>query len=236
MMAKGHTEAQCARCHGGVVEVARADRLNTGRTMLERYGCFGCHKIKGWEGLRKVGPDLTKITGKTNEDWMYRWIKEPWGFRPTRMPQIWDVRIDETAEQKRRNDTEANAVVAYLAASAAAESYPAPPAGDLEAGRKTFESVGCMGCHRIGDDRRGLERFDAASYRTHGPNLDGTGSKVNAGWLYAWIPTRRLLARSAHAEPPASDTGAADLTASRRPRTTPSSPGPAALSPPSAMP
>jgi cytochrome c2 len=26
-----------------------------------------------------------------------------------------------------------------------------------------------------------------ASFRTHGPNLDGTGSKVDAGWLYAWI-------------------------------------------------
>jgi len=187
MMAKGHTEAQCAKCHSGVVEVARADRLNTGRVLIERYGCFGCHKIKGWENLRKVGPDLTKVTGKTNEEWIFRWIKEPRGFRPTRMPQIWDVRIDETADQKRRNDTEANTVVAYLVASAAADSYPAPPAGDLEAGRTTFESVGCMGCHRIGNDRRGLERFDAASYRTHGPNLDGTGSKVNAGWLYAWI-------------------------------------------------
>ncbi len=29
--------------------------------------------------------------------------------------------------------------------------------------------------------------LDAASFRTHGPNLDGTGSKVNAGWLYAWV-------------------------------------------------
>lgn len=187
MMAKGQTEAQCAKCHQGVVEVPQATNLNAGRFLVERYGCNGCHKIKGWEGLRKVGPDLTQITAKTDAEWMFRWIKEPKGFRATRMPQVWDVRIDETADQKKRNDVEINSVVAYLQSNASAAAYPAPPAGDLSAGRKTFETVGCLGCHRVGDDKRGLDAFWAASYRTHGPNLDGTGTKVNAGWLYAWV-------------------------------------------------
>src|SRR6185503_18603997 len=122
--------------------------------------------------------DLTKITSKTNEDWIYRWIKEPRGFRPTRMPQIWDVRVDETAEQKHRNDTEANAVVAYLVANVSgSEPYPAPPSGDLEAGRKLFETVGCLACHRVGNDKRGIDLaapdgtvhkgMDAAAFRTH---------------------------------------------------------------------
>jgi cytochrome c2 len=187
MMAKGQTEAQCAKCHQGVVEVPQADRLNAGRFLVERYGCNGCHKIKGWEGLRKVGPDLTHITAKTDPEWMFRWIKNPKSFRPTRMPQVWDVRVDETDDQKKRNDVEINSVVAYLQAHATGQQYEAPPAGDLTAGRKTFETVGCLGCHRVGDDKRGMDAFWAASYRTHGPNLDGTGTKVNAGWLYAWV-------------------------------------------------
>src|SRR5207244_12520204 len=74
MMAKLHTEAQCAKCHQGVVEVPKAETLNAGVLLVEKYGCFGCHKIKGWENLRKVGPDLTKITSKTNEEWIFRWI------------------------------------------------------------------------------------------------------------------------------------------------------------------
>jgi cytochrome c2 len=197
MMAKGHTEAQCIKCHQGAVEVPKAASLNTGRFLVERYGCYGCHKIKGWEDLRKVGPDLSKVLTKTSEEWIYRWIKEPKGFRPTRMPQIWDVRQDETDEQKRRNDVEANAVVAYLGEKSARDPYPAPPAGDLAEGRRTFETVGCLACHRVGEDRRGVDQtlpdggtkkgFDAASFRTHGPNLDGTGSKVSPGWLYAWV-------------------------------------------------
>jgi cytochrome c2 len=191
MMARGHTEAQCVKCHQAVVEVPKADRLNTGLQLIERYGCYGCHKIKGWEGLRKVGPTLTKITGKTTEDWIFNWIKEPRKFRPTRMPQVWDVRPDETKEQLDRNNVEANAVVAYLAANAQPETYSAPPAGDAQAGRKTFEAVGCLGCHRVGTDRRGVETFDNASYRAHGPNLDGTGTKVNPAWLYSWLKSPR---------------------------------------------
>ena len=187
MTARGTTEAQCLKCHQGVVEVPKAERLNTGVVLVERYGCYGCHKIKGWESLRKVAPDLSQIASKTSDEWIYRWIKEPRAFRATRMPQIWGVRIDETGEQKARNDTEANAVVAYVIEKSARKDYPAPPAGDLVSGRKLFESVGCLGCHRVGDDKRGLSGPDAANFRAHGPHLDGTGSKVNAGWLYAWV-------------------------------------------------
>jgi mono/diheme cytochrome c family protein len=187
MLAKGHTESQCAKCHQGVVEVPKAERLNTGLFLVERYGCFGCHKIKGWEGLRKVGPDLSKIASKTDPEWMFRWIKEPKSFRPTRMPQIWDVRIDETEDHKARNNVEVNAVVAYIAGKSAKVPYPAPPTGDAVSGRKTFETVGCLACHRIGPDERGIEGLAAASFRTHGPNLDGTGSKVNPAWLYSWL-------------------------------------------------
>src|SRR5262249_49110337 len=214
MMAKGHTEAQSAKCHQGAVEGPKANRLNTGVLLVERYGCFGCHKIKGWENLRKVGPDLTKITTKTNPEFMYRWIKEPRGFRMTRMPQMWDVRIDETADQKARNDAEVNSVVAYLTEKATGSDYPDAPKGDLDAGKKTFESVGCLACHVVGEDKRGIEGIPDASFRRHGPHLDGTGSKVKAGWLYAWVrnpkgywhdtkmPNLRL-----------SDTEAADITA-----------------------
>jgi cytochrome c2 len=199
MMAKGHTEAQCVKCHQGVVEVPRAASLNTGRLLFERYGCYGCHKVKGWEDIRKAGPDLSKIVAKTNEEWIYRWIKEPKGFRPTRMPQVWDVRTadQDTEGMKVRNNVEANSVVAYLVEKSGREAYPEPPPGNLADGRKAFETIGCLGCHRIGNDRRGVDAtlpdgttkkgLDAASYRAHGPNLDGTGSKVSAGWLYSWV-------------------------------------------------
>jgi mono/diheme cytochrome c family protein len=39
----------------------------------------------------------------------------------------------------------------------------------------------------VGEDLRGIDGLANASHRTYGPNLDGTGSKVNAGWLFAWL-------------------------------------------------
>ncbi len=187
MLARGATQSQCVKCHRGVVEVPKAHHLNTGIELVERYGCYGCHKIKGFETRRKVGPDLSKIASKTNEEFIFRWIKEPRGLRPTRMPQFWDVRIEETPELLRRNDVEANAVVAYLMEKSATRSYPPPPPGDMASGRDLFEKVGCLGCHRVGDDPRGIDGLANASYRTYGPNLAGTGSKVDSGWLYAWL-------------------------------------------------
>ena len=187
MLARGATQSQCVKCHRDVVEVPKAHRLNAGIELVDRYGCYGCHKIKGFETRRKVGPDLSRIASKTGEEFIFRWIKEPRGLRPTRMPQFWDVRIDEAPDLLRRNNVEANAVVAYLIDKSAVESYPKPPPGDLESGRELVETVGCLACHRVGEDLRGIEGLSNASYRTYGPNLEGTGTKVDPGWLYAWV-------------------------------------------------
>ena len=72
MLTSGATQSQCVKCHRGVVDVPKAHRLNTGIELVERHGCYGCHKIKGWEDRRKVGPDLTKVASKTNEEFIFR--------------------------------------------------------------------------------------------------------------------------------------------------------------------
>ncbi len=42
--------------------------------------------------LRKVGPSLRRISEKTNEDWVRKWINSPRGFRPdTRMPHFFNL-------------------------------------------------------------------------------------------------------------------------------------------------
>ena len=36
----------------------------TGEILIKRYGCFGCHEIKGMEGLGKIGTELSAIGSK----------------------------------------------------------------------------------------------------------------------------------------------------------------------------
>ena len=159
MMAKGHTEAQCAKCHQGVVEVPQGRAASTpARFLVERYGCYGCHKIKGWEGLRKVGPDLTQDHGQDQ-----RGVDATAGSRSPRASAPRACRRCGTCAStrppsrsaQRRRDQRGGRLPAGQRDGA--RRYAAPPAGDLAAGRKTFETVGCLGCHRVGDDKRGMD-------------------------------------------------------------------------------
>ena len=169
---------------GGGAEGGPAER---GRAPHGALRLLRLPQDQGLGGPAQAGPDLTKITTKTNEEWMFRWIKKPRAFRWTRMPQVWDVRIDETAEQKARNDAEATRSWPTSWRSRAATPSRRRPRATSSAGRKMFETVGCLGCHRVGEDKRGMSGLAGRRLPHHGPHLDGTGSKVSAGWLYAWV-------------------------------------------------
>jgi hypothetical protein len=62
MLPMTNIEAGCYKCHNGSPEVPKASHLNGGRDLIRIYGCFGCHKIPGYENIRKVGPDLSTVS------------------------------------------------------------------------------------------------------------------------------------------------------------------------------
>ena len=109
------------------------------------------------------------------------------------MPQVWYVRLDETPEMKRRNDVEAIAVVAYLAEKSSRDPYPRPPGGVLGAGRKLFETIGCMGCHRVGDDRADDRELDPRPFeRRSAVYAQGLDQHVAAGGQREADPDRHV--------------------------------------------
>lgn len=59
----------------------------SGKKVYKRLGCSGCHKIKGKGG--EVGPDLTLVGLRLNEQWIYRFIMNPQGIKPgVKMPNF----------------------------------------------------------------------------------------------------------------------------------------------------
>ncbi len=83
--------SSCFQCHQDEHRIPAAEEYNRGREVIEDNGCYGCHKIEGFEYLRKPGPDLTNLTSKVDEDWLQRWVTDPKGFRgSTRMPHFWN--------------------------------------------------------------------------------------------------------------------------------------------------
>ena len=64
-----------------------ATKLNKGRELIEQYGCYACHKIEGWQHLKKPGPMLSRIKGKVTKEFAKNWIWSPHAFNPmSKMP------------------------------------------------------------------------------------------------------------------------------------------------------
>lgn len=113
-------ESTCLKCHHDVIELgknpkygATAPKVTKGWELIEKYGCFGCHEINGFDAgknigpdlrlepnveerdkyandpnlvagkMRKVGPSLKHVAGKVSKEWIAYWVEEPKRFRPT---------------------------------------------------------------------------------------------------------------------------------------------------------
>lgn len=224
MLALDLTEAACGRCHGAEVWTPEAPIHDAGIELIAALGCTGCHPSEhpALAGRPKAGPALTGIADKTRPAWVYRWLEAPRASRPTtRMPHFFDPSDASPAEQDRaRRAAEIRAIVHVLwERSRPAAGVPAagvPEEGDPEAGRALFDRLGCRGCHLLepGAGTRAAGPGAGLPGARFGPHLAGTGSKVRAGWLLAWLEDPRSYRR----ETPMpslrlDDREAADLTA-----------------------
>ncbi|HEV8268507.1 MAG TPA: cytochrome c, partial [Thermoanaerobaculia bacterium] len=180
-------EAGCFRCHKNDAEHAKAPHLDQGRKLIENLGCWGCHKMKGFEELPKVGPSLLKVSTKTNPEWVSRWLVNPRTFRHnTRMPRFFYLSNFQSPRDRRMTDTMVAGVVSYLFKDQpnAAAGSATTTSGDSARGKALFQSLGCQGCH-ISDPA--AERHVMDSYRQHGPNLIGLADKTTPEWIAAWL-------------------------------------------------
>ena len=191
-----YSEAGCFTCHSAEVWTPGAEVQDTGRQLAMRMGCFVCHKIDypAFQHLPRPGPNLSKVAAKTTPGWAFEWITAPREFRPTTwMPHFFFQENTTSDLNLERQKVEIVSTVAYLWDKSEVPEYPPPPPGDPQQGEALFESVGCTGCHLMDAEAKRDDFFPQIN-RLHGPNLIRTGSKVSAGWLYAWIQDPRKYA------------------------------------------
>jgi len=65
MLPKRFQESGCVKCHHQIEELGvnpkfgpTAPKLFEGYRLVQKYGCFGCHEIHGFEKNKSIGPDL----------------------------------------------------------------------------------------------------------------------------------------------------------------------------------
>lgn len=176
--------ASCTECHENESIIASAPEYTNAKRLMIESGCHGCHEIKGYTDLPKIGPELGRIAFKAAPTWIYNWVKDPKAYNPhTRMP---DFRFD---------DEQAEAVTAYLLDASSksdfayAASRGAYAGGNAQRGKMVFESVGCQACHVVGEMTK-VREIRGTSYDI-APELTRVGSKVNPDWLYDWVRNPR---------------------------------------------
>ena len=182
----GHTEAGCINCHQGVEFIPSAGVVNQGRQNMEKYGCYGCHKIEGWEHKRRPGPSLKKIASKLDKEFFKNWVWSPKKFNEhAMMPSFFMQSNNSRDEFVLKNITEVNSMAEYIwSKSEKYKPFQKYSKGSPGKGKELIKSVGCLSCH-------GVEGFDDESQKVGayaGPYLTATGSKIkDPDWLVSWL-------------------------------------------------
>ena len=179
-------QSSCTSCHLNMQPLEAAAQAAEGQRLFEQIGCTGCHLVKGYEDIPKIGPSLRRMSAKLDPSWAVRWVENPHKFRPrTRMPNF----------DFKQND--AIAITAFLWSLSKQEGdkwlqeHPEPTGvgGNLAAQGKTLvESIGCKGCHGFAEGE-----FSTTVGKQHDlvPNLKDIAAKVGPRWAYYWIKNPR---------------------------------------------
>ncbi len=190
MYPAAYSQAGCLKCHQSEPIIKGARRLSLGLTIIEKAACFGCHQLDRYEGWDRRGPNLAMVAGKLEQEFIFKWVREPQSFRhSTWMPSFFNQTNTADSAAVHRADTEVHAIVRYLYANSSEAELPfdLTVSGDLARGEVLFQSVGCLGCHIMEPEPVIAEITLERMLQRHGPNLVGLGSKVSAAWLFNWL-------------------------------------------------
>lgn len=139
--------------------------------LFRRYRCLSCHQLYGQGGT--VAHATLDVEGsKARRDWIVDYLEEPYAVRvliPERMPKLKITRGD------------AELLADYMGLVFVSDEIPPSGefrahAGEVEAGEKSFQQRGCIGCHIAG-----------ASGGYVGPQLNSTGLRLNPWWVTRWL-------------------------------------------------
>ena len=192
MLPTKYTQASCFKCHSNTSDLAGAEKINFGLSLVDRAGCNGCHHNANWPSQSKAGPSLKRLNEKLTENWVAKWVKNPKHFRyNTRMPAVFEQKNQEHPKITAFNNVEIAGITQYLFSKKdkTLGSNSDRFIGDAVNGEKLFNAVGCMGCHiseKTPENAPVINNYNNLT-KIQGPNLVGLGSKVSAEWLYDWL-------------------------------------------------
>jgi cytochrome c2 len=185
-----------------------------GQRSIEKYGCYSCHNIKGFEGLKPIGTELTIEGSKalhlfdfgfahdyTAEDGKHEHILHTvpsWIYNKVRNPRVYDDKREKSYNDKLKmpnfhlSQEEARMVTMVVvgltkekvAAAKMAEQDPRMRA--VQEGLKRVSQHNCRGCHIV--DKRGRAIADTiADTNFLPPDLSPEGRRAQSAFLFNFL-------------------------------------------------
>lgn len=168
-------ESNCTKCHydkAGLEPSERfpeppAPKLVEGWTQVEKFGCYGCHEINGYDGPdKRIGPDLR--------------------LEPNYTAVAQQILIDPGLSDEERTWAEelvevpGDASARHLLLAAITKDTHLASQSDTAAEAKLTAST-----HKLADGLKDVET--PGTFRKVGPSLRHLRYKVDFPWLYSWI-------------------------------------------------
>lgn len=191
-----------------------------GQRSIEKYGCYSCHSIKGFETLKPIGTELT-IEGSKNlhlfdfgfahdyeahdgkKEHILHTISS-WIYSKTRSPRVFDDHREKPYQDKLKmpnfylSQQEAEAITSVvLGLTKDRVSTNRLAAQDArrrvaEEGRKAISQRNCRGCHIV--DGYGQAIAQTIENRDFlPPNLTPEGARVQSDWLFNFLKDPTIM-------------------------------------------
>jgi len=181
-------------------KLADANAIKRGESLIRRWGCAGCHDIKGMEKESRVGVELTTFGSKTLEELFFgnqtdiKRTWDDWTFNKLKTPRIYATdRVEQLMPQFNLGDEDIQALRVLLAGfreRKVAQRYQANQ-GDrvvqVVEGRRLMHQYNCIGCHEIEGRGGFIRKYYQENPALAPPVLNGQGEKVQSQWFFGFL-------------------------------------------------
>jgi mono/diheme cytochrome c family protein len=185
-----------------------------GQRSIEKYGCYSCHEIKGFEGLKPIGTELTIEGSKTLHLFDFGFVHEynhedgrkqhilhnvpSWVYNKVRSPRVYDDERTKPYNDKLKmpnfhlSEEEARLVTTVVlgltkervAANRMAAADPRMRA--VEESRKVISQHNCRGCHVVNRNGRAIAALiNDPNFLP--PDLTPEGGRAQSPWLFSFL-------------------------------------------------
>ena len=176
------------------------ETIARGKSLVRKYGCFGCHDIPGMENESRIGVELSTFGSKPLEELFFgdhidiKHTWDDWTFNKLKTPRTYATeRIEQVMPQFDLADADIKALRVFLA-SRTDLKMPAKFRADSGikgqreiAGRRLVARYNCVGCHIIEGEGGAIRARYQDQPTMAPPILNGEGGKVQGDFLFSFV-------------------------------------------------